>query len=107
MTEPEKRQQKMELLLEYQETEDELAHLKERAKKLSERIREVSDWLSDWGSYDKSTAQTERRHFQITTDPQFRTALSFDELGQLTDNIRSTQAKLAELQRRKQPLGLR
>jgi 2-phosphoglycerate kinase len=108
MTQDEKRQQKMELLLQYQEAEDDLAHLRERAKQISERLGKITAWLHDYYEFhNRPMQEINQRNYQIVNDPQYRNATNFNEMIELVEQIRVAQGKLAELAKRKESLGLR
>ena len=108
MTEDEKRHQKAELLLEYQEQENELAHLREQLKLESLRIGGVLQWMRDYESTELNhTMEVERRHAAITRDPQLPISFDIAKLIELVKSIREANQKLGDLRTRKQNLGLR
>jgi hypothetical protein len=107
MTENEKRALKAELLLRYQEAEDDLRHLREKAKAIAAKCTEVGQWLDGLGD-----ASSEREHrsraAQIRTNTDsYKTALDLDQAIQLADEIVTAERNLQELSRRKADLGLR
>lgn len=107
MTDDEKRSQKAELLLKAQETEDDLRHLREKAKSTAAKIAEVRQWLDGVG--DASSEREQRsRSAQIRGNvDHYKRALDLDEAIKLADEIRDTERKLQELANRKAELGLR
>jgi hypothetical protein len=113
MTEDEKRRQKADLLLEYAETEQHLAHLREKATRQSQRIEAVSQWLSKAG--DSRNSGMDKVYvssgggavFNVPTDPEIPIAMDFAEAAKLVEEIKAAIRKLAELAQRKAALGLR
>jgi len=72
MTDDEKRQQKAMLLLEYQEAEDNLAHLLEQAKRKAAAFKEVAVWLDDVAVDVKSYDPRENRRFDANLRANFQ-----------------------------------
>jgi hypothetical protein len=109
MTESEKRQQKAELLLEYQEAEDNLAHLREQAKSIHDRLEKLTQWMNDYcpSSYPRQQVEVARRHAQIISDPQIEVTLDFQKILALVKEVQEGEAKLSEMKQRKNALGLR
>ncbi|MDP9161048.1 MAG: hypothetical protein M3O09_12585 [Acidobacteriota bacterium] len=111
MTENEKREQKAMLLLEYQEAEQDLAHLRAKAATLSNRIDDVSRWVAAASrSYETVHPTAEQRYnkdVEILADPQLKIAMDFDAAAKLVQEITEAKAKIEELARRKHSLGLK
>lgn len=113
MTEDEKRQQKGMLLLEYQEAEDNLAHLEEKAKRVSKNISAVSKWLEDrtrgytpaGGGDDK--VYVDNRYIDIQNNPEIVNAMDFEAAKSLALEIKEARRKVQELAERKKSLGVK
>lgn len=102
MTDDEKRQQKASLLLEYQETEDELRHLYERSHVISSALDALLRVIRpDLG------VLTPQSLSDLKALQNVRQALDLDAMLGLAGEIRRTKHKLKELQARKEALGLR
>lgn len=109
MTEDEKRQQKAMLLLEYQEAEENLAHLREKAGRMSAPFATVAKWLE--------RAQSGSSMYRIDQDrteatiranlASYQNQINFDEALLLMNEIDGAEKKLKELATRKQSLGLK
>jgi hypothetical protein len=107
MTEEEKRQQKAMLLLEFQEAEDTLAHLQEKAVRMKEPIAEVEHWLNACNRGYRQAHDFDRDR-RIRSDPQaYRDALNFDAALALMDEIAKTEKLIEELSQRKKALGVK
>jgi hypothetical protein len=106
MTEDEKRQQKAMLLLDFQEAQTNLAHLRQEASRMSTPIRNVGDWLSNAETTDYSYDQRAReKDAQIRANLElYRQGLNFDAAVALMDEIKQAGALLEELAKR---LGLK
>jgi hypothetical protein len=110
MTEDEKRQQKAMLLLEYQEADDNLAHLREKATRIAVPFSEVSTWLDHAGGirYPGYREDDAKRNAAIRANPDlYRRNLNFDEALALMDEIVRAEALLQKLAQRKNDLGLK
>ncbi|SRR6266496_3292568 len=113
MTEDEKRQQKAMLLLEYQEAEEHLAHLQEKAKRLSENVLAVAKWMEDrshsyttaGGSDDK--AYVNNRYVNILNNPEIVKAMDFEVAKSLALEIKEAKRRVEELAERKKSLGVK
>jgi hypothetical protein len=109
MTEDEKRQQKAMLLLECQEAQDNLAHLREKTRRMADGIGEIQKWVSDTlrmqSGHDQERA---RRDGNIRANlGAYRTLMNFDETLSLMDEFIAAEKLLEELRRRKADLGLK
>jgi hypothetical protein len=111
MTEDEKRQQKAMLLLECEEAESDLAHLRERAARLSGEIGEVEAWLNRAAPFHGNRELTQK---DIELDKKirakqqvYRDALSFDSALSLMDEITAAQKRFADIAERKSNLRLK
>jgi len=110
MTEQEKKRQKADLLLEYQEAEEELAHLTEKATRLSQTLQEITNWVKRFGDAmpDTPVAATLRPEFKIVLgDTTWKDAMNFEATVKLQDEIKEMQTKLQSLKKRKDSLGLK
>jgi hypothetical protein len=103
LTDEEKRRQKADLFLECHEAESNLAHLQEKAYRLSEALREVSQYLNaaaNHGGYMETGTD-------IESTAVHRAAMNFDAVISLAQQIKYASQKVAELRRRKDGLGLK
>jgi len=109
MTEDEKRQQKGLLLLEYQEAQQNLAHLKEKAYRKVEALDEVRKWIRSVQSVSTNYSPDElTRNNNIRTNlDTFRNAMNFDDVLLLMDEIKKANQLLETLEKRKADLGLK
>ena len=107
MAEDEKRNQKGILLLEYQEAEQELAHLRTKAAKLSDDMYWVREWL-DKAAKGKNDEKTRSEDDNIRTNfNKYKEALRLEALLSLVDDIHKAEGKLATLAAQKTSLGLK
>jgi hypothetical protein len=114
MTEDEKRQQKAMLLLEYQEAESNLAHLREKAGRMSAPIEQIGKWVSHAQSaethpaYNRYSQEYRSHDAAIRTNLDlYRKSLDFDAVLALMDEIKAAEEALHKLGRRKAELGLK
>jgi len=113
MTEDEKRQQKAMLLLEHQEAEQNLAHLEEKAERLSRRIRGVSEWLSYAAQRNSDLSRDEiwihglGVRVEPLKDIEIARSMDFDAAAKLIQEIKDARSTLEQLSKRKQSLGLK
>jgi hypothetical protein len=111
VTEEEKRQQKAMLLLEYQEAESNLAHLREKAGRVAKPYDDVATWLAHASSFDYYPGRREqdaKNNANIRANLEsYRKLLAFDEAVALMDEIKNAEELLAQLGRRKAELGLK
>jgi hypothetical protein len=114
VTQDEMRRQKADLLLEYEEAEQHLAHLREKAIRTGQRVEAISKWLLNAGEpYNDRIGD----RFYVSggggsamieiADPQVAIAMDFDAAKKLIEEIRSAHKKIQELKQRKQSLGLK
>src|SRR5436305_7564072 len=106
MTVDEKRQQKAMLLLEYQEAEQELAHLREKAGRTAEPFNEVAIWLKHANlPVARSGNEDETRDAEIRANlGRYREAVNFDNALALMDEISAAKNTLQVLAERKSNL---
>lgn len=115
MTEDEKRQQKAMLLLEYQEAEENLAHLQEKAKRLSQYLLAVSKWMEDrshgystaGGSEEKVYVTEMGGYVNILTSPEVTKAVDFEDVKSLAVEIKDARTRIQQLSERKKSLGVK
>ncbi|SRR6266404_2334134 len=106
MTEDEKRQQKAMLLLEFQEAQENIAHLHERTRRIAEGIGEVKKWVSD--AISEFNQDWTKRDASIRANLGFfRTLMNFDEILTLMDECAAAEILLSQLAKRKADLGLK
>ena len=108
MTQDEVRRQKADLLLEYQETEHKLAVLHESATARAKDIQQFAQWLQ-FNAVKMIYEQGQVHHgFEVQIlELKYRTALDYQKALDLADEIRETSAKLKDLSKRKERLGLK
>ncbi|MGB8770437.1 MAG: hypothetical protein WCC92_12520 [Candidatus Korobacteraceae bacterium] len=110
MTEEEKRQQRAALLLQYEETREELQYLRNKAWNLSEDIGEISHWLREARealatAHEREREQARDKNIQENVS-HYRLAFDFDALLALREDLRRANDKLRELAKQKNDLGL-
>ena len=108
MTDEQKRQQKANLLLEYQEAEENLAHLRERAYRMGQPVMRIAEWLG------RADVQQQRpEEYRVLSDGllsnpgHVRATLNAEEILAVMNEIQQAEKKLAELAERKAALGLK
>jgi hypothetical protein len=108
MTEDEKRQQKAMLLLQYEETRQELEHLRAKAWDTSEKIKEVAYWLEEAREVTSASDHRQKeRDAKITTNSQhYKVNFDFEAVSQLREELRATNARVRDLAAQKKALGL-
>ena len=113
MTDEDKRQQKAMLLLEYQEAEQHLAALQEKARRTVDSLKMVAEWLEK--TYDRTW------NFEITSqlysrnqtppatidDSRFKGAMDYGQMLELARQIKAAMDNLRSLSQRKEALGLK
>jgi hypothetical protein len=113
MTDDEKRQQKAMLLLEFQETELNLASLREKAGCIGREILEVGQWLANMSpergpNMEYQKKENSRRNSKIRVEiAKYRNAMNFDEALELMNELEKAEKQLASLALRKSELGLK
>lgn len=109
MTDDDKRRQKADLLLEFEELKEHIAHLNESALKRKEKIYEVSKWLEEcrYFEHNPSSRQFDELNAKIDKSSDlYRLEMNFDRVADLVKDLLDARAKLAELKKRKDALGL-
>ena len=112
MTEDEKRNQKAMLLLEYQEAEEDFAHLAEKAGLVASDMNRLSGVIGFARNHpDLSPSNSERARFErdeINKAPdRYRASVNFDSAIALLKELDEAKQKLRSLRERKAALGLR
>ena len=112
MTDLEIKRQKADLLLEYQEAEEVIARLKEKARHRAESFARVAQWLTravnDNLTFDPHNSMTAPgASFKILEDPRYGMSMNFDEIAKLAQEIKDSTDQLRRLGERKRDLGLR
>ena len=110
MTEDEKRQQKAMLLLEYQEAEEHLANLQEKAKRISARLLAVSKWMENCasgGAVSDKVHVSELGGVVSVSSPEIIDAVNFPAARSLYTELMEAQRRVRELSDRKHSLGLK
>jgi hypothetical protein len=115
VTQDEMRRQKADLLLEYEEAEQHLAHLQEKAIRTGQRVEAVSKWLLNAGEPYKDRISDRiyvsggggSTTIEVLSDPQVAIAMDFEAATKLIEEIRTSHRKIQELKQRKANLGLK
>jgi hypothetical protein len=115
MTDDEKREIKGRLLLEFQDAEDELAHLSEKARNEASNLRVLASFLdgarppdTQTGPYvEKGLEYHATRLATIRRNCGYGDSLSFDVLLQLANELQRAEQRVRTLKKQKVELGLR
>jgi hypothetical protein len=111
MTDEEKREQKALLLLEYQEAENHLAQLRERARRKAESFDIVERWLK-YVAGDNTAHHYGQDSSKIGDMIQpnlakYKENLDLDAVFKLVAEVENAKLKVSDLGKRKAELGLR
>ncbi|MGA9530168.1 MAG: hypothetical protein WBS24_18790 [Terriglobales bacterium] len=107
MTEDEKRHQRAMLLLQHEETRQELEHLRLKAFDLSKEIGEISDWLSGAREMESTGDRQRQRDEKIEKClSHYRDVFNFDAIVALREELKRVNADLRTLAKQKKDLGL-
>ena len=111
MTEDQKRAEKGALLLAYQEAEENLAFLRQKANRMAGPFSTVSAWLKYIGSFEKKIAYGEDYSGigdSIIKDvEEFRAQLNLDAVLSVTHEIKTAEELLKDLKHRKEQLRVK
>lgn len=112
MTEDEKRQQKAMVLLEYQEAQENLTHLREKVRRTAATIGELCKWLTDAQALPPVRMgyefPEEKRNANIRANlGTFRAAMNFEEILALMDEVKRAETLLGQIEQRKNDFGLK
>jgi hypothetical protein len=113
MTEDEKRQQKVMLLLEFEEAESNLASLREKAGRIGREILDVGQWLGKMSADQlpdtefQKKENTRQNSLIRASLGKYRTAMNFDEAVTLMDEIGEAEKHVDSLVLRKSALGIK
>ena len=115
MTDDEKRQQKGELLLSFQEAQDNAAALREKIREMSSKLRGVQAWLDRLAntSYSRDLLHMEfyspahATTISVIEDASFRSAMDYDQVVSLTQEMIAAIKRIEDLASRKRDLGLK
>jgi hypothetical protein len=111
VTDDEKRRQKADLLLEYQEAQEHLSSLEEKARRNVDSLKMVIEWLEK--IYDRTyNFDVMARLFRAGTiahinEPRIIAAMNYEDLLALGRDAKAAMDKLRELSERKKALGVR
>jgi hypothetical protein len=108
MTEDEKRQQRAMLLLQHEETRQELEHLRLKAWTMSQEIKEIADWLADAREMQSVGEFQQREKDQKIENcfSHFRDVFNFDAILALREEMKRVNASLRTIAKQKKDLGL-
>jgi hypothetical protein len=107
MTLDEMKRQKADLLLDFQETEQKLEHLKLKAHSLGDRLIKFGVWMQT--SPETQVFRHRDAHcgfHPVPTANEYVQALSPDQYFDVAQEIRETSERLEQLRQRKERLGL-
>jgi len=112
MTDLEIKRQKADLLLEYQEAQQHLAHLQEKARRLGESLSRITQWLrksseSSWNFNPAEPIYVMGDYVKILEDPRYEAAMDFSEIKKVVQEIKEATDNLQSLGKRKNELGLK
>jgi hypothetical protein len=110
MTDEEKRQQKASLLLECQEAENNLAELKEKAKRRAQAVHSIERWLKHLSGQSVPDYGEDLSKIGVMIGAnlaRYKQELNLDDAFALAAEIKNAETLLADLRNRKQDLGLR
>jgi hypothetical protein len=111
MTEDDRRQQKMTLLLEYHEAKVNLGYLRRKAIQMARPFRHLSDWLHYAGSIERRLPAdgedpAKIRDVIVANVEEFRAKLDLDAVLAVASQITAAEQLIVELRRQKQELGI-
>lgn len=99
------------LLLEFQEAQENLAHLREKAGRVGKPIEDVADWLNNSSPERGPNINSEpnkKRDANIRANLEaYRKAMNFDDALALIDEIKKADELVEQLKLRKAELGLK
>jgi hypothetical protein len=106
MTDQEKKQQRVSLGIEIEDTKEEFIHLREKALHLADRLDEVTKKVRTNANY-RPSADDFTPDFELANRlrPEHQSVLSFDEIGRLIEELRAARKKLYNLAERKSQLS--
>jgi hypothetical protein len=114
MTTDEKREIKGRLLLDFQEAEDELAHLSEKARKEAANLRTLAGFIDSVRPPESKTAYVEKdpqyhaaRFATICRNCGYGEALDLKAFLQLANELEQSKLRVHVLMKQKTDLGLR
>src|SRR5215813_10562146 len=102
MTEMEIRQQKAILLLECQEAEQTLAHLREKSRRLAQSLERIASWLRsgcgiDFAFGPAAPLHDKGEYVRILEDSRYETAMDFPAAKKLAEEIKDALSNLQSL----------
>ena len=111
MTDDEKRRQKADLLLEYQEAQEHLSSLEEKAKRNVDSLKMVIEWLEKiydrTGNFEIMSRLFRAASISHINDHRIVEAMNYEDLMSLGKEARAAMDRLRELGERKKALGVR
>ncbi|HEV3040592.1 MAG TPA: hypothetical protein VHA33_22705 [Candidatus Angelobacter sp.] len=108
MTDIEKREQMKELMADSHDADQELAHLQERIKRVSERLQDIQRLLSmalntpDIGT----TVYNSGKEYDLN-DNAYKDALNHEKVLELVKDIHKAHLRCRDLNQRKIPFGIK
>jgi len=113
MTDDEKRQQKLTLMMEFDEAESNLAHLREKAGRIGKDMLEVGQWLGYMSPGElpdtefRKKENSQRNSLIRASLGKYRSAMAFDEALALMDEIAKAEKQVESIAIRKSALGMK
>jgi hypothetical protein len=106
MTNQEKKQQRVNLGIEFEDAKDEFLHLREKALSLADHLDEVTTMVRINANHKPTAADfTADSELANRLGPEHQTVLSFEEIGRLIEGLRGARKKLFNLAERKSQLS--
>ena len=106
MTDQEKRQQRANLFIEIEDAKADFVHLRERAFSLADRLDKVTKKVRDNANWKPSRADfTSEFELANKLELEHQTALNFDEINKLIEELRAARKNLFNLAERKSQLS--
>jgi len=109
MTDEDRQQQNVTVLLELQAAKAELAHLEENARRLAKDIHKVADWIESAASPDfVQKMEIQQRYNQLSSEnssKRYSQALDFQGAAEAVALIIKARKKMDNLQQRWASLG--
>ena len=108
MSPEEKREQKARVLLEYQETQEEIAALEIKAKRIGIEISRFGQWMQHTPAINIYRREQEQYGLPIETMPgeMLEAMKGWENHFELSDKLRQARRRLADLEEEKKQLHL-
>ncbi|HEX4004129.1 MAG TPA: hypothetical protein VHX36_15870 [Candidatus Acidoferrales bacterium] len=105
MTEDQKKQQRNQLFGDYYDAEQDLAHLREKARRMAESIYGIAVWLGQGDSQKRRPQEYQGLCERMRANlGHVKATLNADEVISIMEEIQQAEEKLTQLASRKQAL---